>query len=274
MSIKVLISTVVSILLAHGISPVRAQQLPPVDSLIDQYLLHGMSSSWQPWQLFEGCPRLAEWQHHGIRRLMAADLTLERTNDLARAWSRPLRNCGDSTLEQWYLARLDAAIGRGEWARALAVRTAIYNADSPRIRDYLRTQMLDASLHEPVRSTAGVFYFMRFERDELVREFLDAFETMQMPARVGWGQAERLMDQNPDLLLQGLSDLVRVNPMLADQPAFAQVVEGNRGRASENARRNLGEALQAGLVARAGAIADSRRERLESSVRFLRRPMH
>jgi hypothetical protein len=239
------------------------------DSLVTHFLERGILSGWSPARLFAGCPNLEEWQERGIRRLLAASVTNERVNDLARSWSHPLQNCNDPRLEDWFATQLDAAIARGEWGHMLALRTAIYEADTPRLREYLRNQMLDSRLPEAARSTAGVFYFMRFEPEEFLREFLSAFETMRMPDRVAWGQTDRLLDRKPDRLLMEVGRLVRGNPGLADQTAFTQIVESSRGRATEAARRSLGSALREGLDRAGGSISGRRRDRLEAAAQFL-----
>lgn len=147
-----------SALTAHG------QTRTNPDSLINGFLKTGVLGWWQPGGLFQGCPNLQPWQEQGIQRLMSETLTTERTDDLANAWLHPLRVCNDQRLEAWYFREQDAALERGEWDRIASLRMAIYQADSPRIREYLKRQMLDTKLPERIRANAGSFYFERLEK--------------------------------------------------------------------------------------------------------------
>jgi len=253
-----------SALTAHG------QTRTNVDSLVNSFLAAGPSSQWRPYELFEGCPNLQPWQEQGIQRLMSENLTTERTNDLARTWSYPLRVCDDRRLEAWYFREQNAAIQRGEWDRMMALRNAIHRADSPRIREYLKRQMLDAALPETIRGNAGSYYFERFEGEELMREFISAFATRQMPAWLGWSQAEIMLRQNPDQLLLEIARIVSTNPDLTDQMAFRHVVESSDRRASVSARRALADTLE--TVAKRGdaRVSDASRTRLLSAARHLR----
>jgi len=250
---------------------VHGQTRTNTDSLIKLFLDAGVTSSWTPFKLFDGCPNLQPWQEHGIQRLMSEELTTERTNDLARAWAHPLRVCNDQRLESWYFREQNAAIQRGEWGRMMALRLAIYKADSPRIREYLRRQMLDASLPEEIRANAGSFYFERFEGEELMREFISAFATKQMPWKVGWSQAEIILRKDPDQLLLEIARIVNMNPDLTDQAAFAHVVQASDGRASVSARRTLAGALETAANRGDARLTDVSRARLLSAARHLRK---
>jgi len=251
-------------LTAHG------QARTNVDSLVNSFLDAGPSSQWRPFRLFEGCPNLQPWQEQGIQRLMSENLTTERTDDLARSWSHPLRICGDHRLEAWYFREQNAAIERGEWHRMMALRMAIYQADSPRIREYLKGQMLDAGLPEDIRANAGSFYFERFEGEELMREFISAFATKQMPWHLGWSQAELMLRKNPDQLLIEITRVVSTNPDLIDQSAFRQIVQTSNGRASVSARRVLADTLEAVANRGDAHVTDASRTRLLSAARHLR----
>jgi hypothetical protein len=259
-------------LLLVGASPsvTEAQGDPSADSLVAYWIKRGALANWQPHLLFAGCPDLKDWQKGGIELLLAAELSPERTGDLALAWMIPLRGCHSPRLEQWYFEHIDAAIQRGEpEGRMLKFWTAIRHGDSPGIRDYLRDLMLDVSRPESYRNSAGVALFVRFGPEERLREYLRAFETRRMPFEISVGQTEALLKQDADGLLGQVGQLVRLNPELADQLAFTGIVESSDRHASAAARRNLGEALRAGLN-RPGLTA-RQRSRLDGSVQFLMR---
>ena len=259
---------------ATAVTGAAAQAQPTLDLDLDiavsEFLEKGLRSSWQPNLLFRGCPELAQWQEEGFRMLASANLSNERTGDLALIWSRPLRECNDGRLEQWYFDRLDAAIQRGEWGRTLNLRTPIYKNDTPRIREYFRAQMLNTSLPDDVRNTSGSVYFEKLGRDEFMVEFLRAFETAALPWQLSWGQATRLLEQDADRLLLEVAKVLQRDPRLADQTAFAMIVEGSRRHASERARSALADALAMALEREASAIDSRLRARLENNVHFLR----
>ena len=249
----------------------EAQQTASVDSLVTHWITRGALSNWQPHLLFQGCPQLQEWQKRGIDRLLAADLSPERTTDLALVWMIPLHDCHDARLEQWYFRRIDAAMQRGDSeGKMLTFWTAMRYGDSPAIRDYLRNLMQDARKAESYRNAAGVALFVRFGREGRLREYLRSFETRRMPFEVSVGQTAALLEQDADGLLREIGNRIRVNPRLADQLAFTGIVESSPRHASPAARRRLGEALQAGLN-RSG-LTPNQRNRLEGTAQQLMRP--
>jgi hypothetical protein len=259
------------LLAGASLSAAEAQQTPSADSLVPYWIERGALANWQPHLLFAGCPNLQDWQKRGIELLLAANLSLERTNDLALAWMIPLRGCNSTQLEQWYFKHLDAAIQQGEpEGKMLKFWTAMRHGDSPAIRDYLRNLMLDVSRPEAYRNSAGVALFVRFGPEERLREYLRAFETRRMPFEISVGQTAALLKHNADRLLGEVGRRVRLNPELADQLAFTGVVESSSRYASAAARRNLGEALRAGL--KRPGLSASQRSRLDGSVQFLMRP--
>src|SRR5690606_2586069 len=83
---------------------------PSMDSLVATFIEMGPLSPWRPHQLCEGCPDLDSRQRRGISLLMSADLSLERTDQLASAWASPLVRCADPTLEQWYFDTMSELI--------------------------------------------------------------------------------------------------------------------------------------------------------------------
>lgn len=259
------------VLVAGSASAAPAQQEPPVDSLIAHWIDQGSLARWTPANLFEGCPDLAEWQQRGIRRVLELDLTVERTSDLGFSWAFPLRECRDPRLEQWYFGRLDEAVARGDWSRMDGLRAGVDLADSPRIRAYLRNLMLNMSLPADVRNTAGVFYFEKLGPGEYRREFLRAFETLRLPWERGWAMAYKLLRQDPDRLLREVAPLVRANPALANQSAFSEIVQAGYDLASDEARTELADALEAGLNAAGGGMPEALRQRLDAKVQDLRR---
>jgi hypothetical protein len=249
-------------------SATQAQGNRSADSLVTHWIKRGALADWQPHLLFAGCPNLQDWQRRGVELLLAADLTPERTSDLALAWMIPLRECHSAPLEQWYFEHIDAAIQRGESeGKMLRFWTAMRHGDSPAIRDYLRNLMVDVGRSESYRNAAGVALFVRFTPEERLRQYLRAFETRRMPFEISVGQTAALLEQDADGLLREVGTRVRLNPAFADQLAFTGIVESSPKHASLEARRNLGEALQAGLN-RPGLTA-RQRSRLEGSARFL-----
>ncbi|HSD31005.1 MAG TPA: hypothetical protein VLB49_03780 [Gemmatimonadales bacterium] len=259
-------------LLGAAFSVAQAQREPPVDSLIANFIERGTLSSWGPYQLFIGCPALKDWQERGFRQLASADLSWQRTNELAGAWAGALRDCSDRRLEQWYFEHLNAAIRRGEGERMYRFWVALSIADSPPIRDYLRGVMLDVSMPESGRNGAGTVLFERFGEEERLREYLRAFETMRLPSEVAWGQTDILLKKDPDRLLREVGRLVSANPALGEQTAFTSVVESSVRFASAEARRGLGEALESGLERAGGNVSARSRTRLEGTAQWLKRP--
>ena len=262
-------TAMVLVLLAWTGSGAVAQQEPAVDSLITRWVDRGPFAGWSPGNLFEGCPDLAEWQERGIRRVLALDLTIERADDTALALVMPLRECNDPRLEQWFFDHLDEAIERGNWRRMGGLWMGIEFADSPHIREYLRNLMLDTTLPEGVQGRASGMYFEKLNPAEVRSEFLRAFETGRLPWGA-WFLADRLLKQDPDRLLREVAPLVRANAALANQSAFSQIVQVGYHLASDQARRELGDALEAGLNAAGVGMPDSVRERLRSTVRDLK----
>lgn len=259
-------------LLGASFTVAHAQNEPPVDSLVTQFIERGTLSSWGPYQLFIGCPGLKDWQERGFHRLASANLSSQRTNDLAGAWAFALRDCNDRRLEQWYFEHLNAAIrrGEGEWMYRFWVALSI--ADSPQIRDYLRGLMLDVSMPMGDRDGAGVTLFKRFGTAERLQEYLRAFKTMRLPEEMAAGQTDILLKLDPEGLLREVARLVAVDPALAEQLAFTAIAESSARFASAEARRGLGEALQAGLDGAGGRVSDASRVRLAGTAQWLKRP--
>lgn len=259
------------LLVGLSASGTAAQQNSSPDSLLAYWLRRGALANWQPFHLYRGCPNLDEWQRRGIEKLMAADLSLERTRDLAGAWMFPLKDCNDPRLEQWYFKHVDALIRQGNpQGRLLTFWTALRHGDSPRIRDYLRNLMLDTSKPEEYRNEAGGALFSRLGPEEYFQEYLSAFETRSMPFEMQVGQTTMLLERNGEQLLREVGKRVQLNPALADQGAFAQIVEASDRYVSAAARRSLGEALQEGLRRRGSS--GNQRSRLEGHAQFLMRP--
>lgn len=262
-------SRIASLLLLTAASPGAAQQEPAVDSLIAVFIERGMQASWRPGQLFENCPDLEPWQERGFHRLLTATLSRERTVDLARSWAPALRLCDEPRLDAWFIERLDEAIARGEWNSSLTLRSAVYYAQTPRIRAYLHEGMLNPALPAEVRGTFGAAYFEVLKGDELLAEYLAAFATRNLPLGPDWGVGNRLLHDDGDRLLHRLAEMVRRDPLLADQYAFTVFVQGSHGLATPEARRALGAALVEGLN-RAG-VSGELRDRLDASARQLLR---
>jgi hypothetical protein len=188
-------------LLGGSFSVAEAQREPPVDSLVTQFIERGTLSSWGPYQLFTGCPGLKDWQERGFRRLASANLSSQRTNDLAGAWAFALRDCNDRRLEQWYFEHLNAAIRRGEGERMYRFWVALSIADSPQIRDYLRGLMLDLSMPMGDRDGAGVTLFKRFGTAERLQEYL-RIQDEALAGRDGGGPDGHLAETGSRGLLQ------------------------------------------------------------------------
>jgi hypothetical protein len=258
-------------LAAVSASGAQAQQAPSPDSLVDYWLRRGSRANWQPHLLFAGCPNLAEWQERGIGLVLAADLSPERANDLARVWATALGSCGSERVERWYFGRMNQSIARGESTAAmLTFWTALGNADSPRVREYLWTLMLDPAKPEEHRASAGASLFVRMGPQERLREYLRAFETLRMPFEVAVGTTTILLEHDADALLREVGERVRVNPALADQAAFTQIAESSDRYTGLAARRALGEALRDGL--RRSPLSGRQQSRLELAAAFLMRP--
>jgi hypothetical protein len=199
---------------------------------------------------------------------MSADLSRQRTNDLAGYWMFALRDCHDPRLEQWFFERFTEAIRRGQGDMMLSFWLALSTADSPRIRDYLRGLTTDVNLPMPVRDAASATLLERLGPDERVQEYLRVFETMRAPAN--WSQTWVVLSQSPEALLREVGRLVSINPALADQGAFTAIAESSWQLATYEARRGLGDALQAGLDRAGGGVSGDRRTRLEGTARWLR----
>ncbi|HEX2210265.1 MAG TPA: hypothetical protein VHG93_21490 [Longimicrobium sp.] len=241
-----------------------------MDSLVAHWLHRGAVSNWQPHLLLEGCPRLAPWQRRGLDRLLAANLSRQRVSDLALAWAVPLGTCNDERVEQWYIGQLDAAVRRGDAPDArLEFWIALQQSDSPRIRDYLRSLMLDAAKPEGWRHNAGAALFAPLNEQERMREYLAAFETRRLPFNVAVAQTELLLRRQPEALLRSVAARVRINAALADQTAFTHIVESSGRYASPSSRRALGQALREGM--RRSATGGRQRIRLEQAAAWLER---
>jgi hypothetical protein len=257
-----------------SVSKAAAQQDPSPDSLVAYWLKQGNRANWSPANLFVGCPALQDWQRRGIDLLMvaAADLSPERTREFAITMSGALR-CNDPRLNQWYFDRVDAAMRRGDDPHVvlgLEYWTALANADSPGLRAYLRTIMLDASKSEAWRSLAGGKLLLKLEPEERLREYLDLFETRQAPFNVYVGITELLLKHDADRLLREVGARVRQRPVLAEQPAFTMIAESSDRFATLAARRGLASDLEAGL--QQPGVPDAQRAKLGQMARFLREP--
>jgi hypothetical protein len=251
-------------------SAAPAQGNPSADTLIANWLRQGAFGNWQPHTLFTGCPALAGWQRRGIDLLLSAELSRQRADELALAWIPALRNCNSPRVEQWYFGQVDAAMRRGDAPEGLLnLWTALASADSPRIRDYLQTLMLNPGKPEPYRTHAGWALFERFGPQERVDGFLEAFETRRMPFRTAVAVTSVLLRENPDGLLRVVGDRVRANPALADQTAFTMIAESSARYASAASRRALGQALNAGL--RRSTLTGRQRTRLQNTAEWLER---
>lgn len=250
--------------------PAAAQQEPSADSLVAHWLKHGVAGGWGPGHLLLGCPNLKPWQQRGIELVLAADLDEDLRKDLARRWAGALR-CQDPRVEQWFFDQVNRDIQSGKTVDAmLVIWGAIDRGDSPRTREFLWNLMLDPSVPESQRGAAGGVLFTKFGPEERLREFLRVFETGRMPSGVFNSQPWMLLKQDANRLLREVSQRVRTNPELADQPAFTAIAESSVRFATPAARRALGEALREGL-GRSG-IAGVRRTRLDETVDFLIRP--
>jgi hypothetical protein len=256
-------------LLLTAASPGAAQQEPAIDSLVAAFIEHGIVASWTPGRLFENCPELEPWQERGFRELSTAALPPKRTADLAHSWAEPLRMCDNRQLEAWFMQRLDEAIAQGEWSSSLALRTAVYYAQTAGVRVYLREGMLNPALPEEVRGTFGAAYFEVLEGNELLEEYLEAFITRNLPLGTDWGVGNRVLHDHGDRLLIRVAELVRRDPLLANQNAFQLLVQGSRGLTTPDTRRALGAALAEGLD-NAG-VAGALREQLDGAARSLLR---
>ena len=182
----------VAMLLVGTSSIGQAQGSPSPDSLVAHWLKYGAVSNWQPHHLFTGCPRLEEWQKRGIEFLLTANLSAVRESDLARAWMVPLQSCESTRLEKWYFDRTNAAVQRGDpEGNLLTFWIALGHGDSPGIRQYLRSLMLDVTTPERYRSSAGAALFTRFGPEEQLREYLSAFETRRR-SEDPWPEVEAL----------------------------------------------------------------------------------
>lgn len=245
-----------------------------VDSLIAHFVKVGNRSGWRPHELFAGCPRLESWQEYGFRRLASMELSRERENDLAHSWYPPLRVCGNRQLEQWYLDRFTASMHRGDLMRFTGTWTALQEVDSPLIRGYFWKLTNDLGESEKNRGLAGEMYFVRLTYPERVRDYLKLFETERLPSNIAWTIAEySMLNGYGAQLIEGVSRLVRLNPALALQPGFGQVVSSSGGRVDQRYRQNLADALEAGLAAAPGRVSDEKRRSLQVVVEHLRRPV-
>jgi hypothetical protein len=263
---------VVLVALAAAPYPAIAQQAPPsADSLVAYWLRRGALANWTPAQLLTGCPNLAAWQKRGIDMLLTAELSRERTKDLVMSWGIALEGCRDERVEAWLFRQVNAAMERGEhpWSM-MAYWGALSRADSPGVRAYLRTLMLDTAKAEAYRDEAASALFTRFAPEERLREYLAAFETRRMPFEMQVGQTTLLLQQQPERLLRELGTRLRENPDLAEQGAFTLVVESVHRYASPSSRRQFAAAIQEGL--RRHPKSGRQLERLLASIEHLQRP--
>jgi ribosomal protein S7 len=259
------------LLAAASVSAAEAQRAPSADSLVAHWLVRGTLADWQPHLLFTGCPNLQGWQKRGVEFLLRADLTPERRSDLARAWMIPLRECHDARVEEWYFDHINQA-GRHRVPEGsmLSFWKAMQYADSPSIRRFLRDLMLDVGKPEDYRNVAGATLFGRLAPEERLQEYLRAFETTHMPNELAWGQTDELGKRDPERLFREVGSRVRVNPQLAEQAAFRQLVQSVSPRASPAARQGLSEDLRAGL--NKPGLTATQRDEIEGNARSLAQP--
>lgn len=247
---------------------VEAQQ-PSPDSLVELFISKGALSPWLPYELFSGCPDLEPWQETGFEMLSSKALSRRRLNDLALAWMFPLEGCSDSRLEEWYFRNIREAAGRGESTNLLLdFWQALAHADSPAIRDFLRGLMLDSGAPADIRGDAGATLFRRFGSLERRREYLDAFATGQLPAGVAGFQTVTLLREDSRAVLSDIGSLIRGNPALMEQPAFAQAISWTLRSADEGTRRALADDIEAAL--QGPGLEEDARGRLRASVKALR----
>jgi hypothetical protein len=249
----------------------HAQSHAAVDSLIQHFVEAGPSSSWRPWMLFEGCPRLQSWQEYGFQRLAAMELSRDRENELARSWQAMLRDCSDPRLEQWYLDRFAAAALRGNVEEMSGVWMALQIVDSPRIRTFFRDLLHDPQQTVMARNAAGEMYFERLNTQERLREYLSLFSANRLPPSIAWRVTESLMiDGHGAALIDGVAQVLAVDVRLANQYAFDQLLVSSSGRVGQRHREHLADALDAGLAqCRDMSAADV--ERLRAAAAHLRR---
>jgi len=260
-------------LIAASASAARGQSRAVADSLIDAFLVHGLSSSWTPNRLFLGCPETMEpWEEYAFQRLTSMQLTPQEEKFLATAWVVPMRHCDDARLDQWFMDHFDAAIQRGDWQEKDMLRTGLSMADRPRIQQYLWNLNTNETLPQRARGWALGPYWERLSTDEKLSVFLEVFETPQrFPINSGVGMALHLLELSPAALMREVSQRVRTNATLANQYAFDEIVQAGYRYTTLSSRRALADALDAGLANTPG-LTPEQRSRLEGAADFMRRP--
>lgn len=244
-----------------------AQTHPDPDSLVAAFIADGPIHNIGPGRLFDGCPDLSEWQERGFRLLLSAELTPEREGQLAAAWHYALDNCGHPDLEQWYIASIRRLFSRGINPSPLHW-WAVRSTDSPTVVEILAATMEDGTLDPRFRTEAGFSYFHRLSGVERRDAYLEFFARLSLPEQVAWGVTTTLLRENADQLLERVGEIVRLRPELADQPAFATIVQSTSGSPSEQALRAFAESVR---EAAARAPAGGLRDRLRSAAAHVER---
>jgi hypothetical protein len=242
---------------------------PSVDSLVSMFLQHGLSSSWQPREIFSTCPRLTSDQEKALSLLLDAELSRLQLHNLVISWSGPLISCRDPRLEGWFFDQARKSIARGEHVDEIAsVWSAFLDADSPGIREFLESIVYDERVSADTRTDVGHFLFTRYTPDERLREYLRIFAADLMTPEFASFQTERVMAQHPDQVLGEVARLIEQNPQLARQAAFEALVLSSH-QASDGAKAQFAAAMES-LIQRRPELAGHTRTRIQGAVQVLR----
>ena len=241
-----------------------------VDSLVSMFIQHGLSSSWKPYEIYSSCPRLTSDQEKALSLLLDAELSRARLSHLAIAWSLPLRSCRDSRLEGWFFNQARESIARGEHVDEISsVWSALQDADSPGIREFLESIVYDERVSADTRTSVGYVLFTRYTPDERLRAYLRIFDADLMTPEFAGYQTDRVMAQDADRVLAEVARLIQRRPTLVRQAAFEGIVISSVPNASEAAREQFAAELES-LLRNRPELADQTRARMRAAAQVLR----
>lgn len=258
-----------SVLLIAGITSKAVAQAPVAkpDSLVAEFLTHGLASSWQPYEIFVHCPKIAPSDSAAFELLLHADLDPWRLSDLALAWGMSLRNCHDPRLEDWFFEHVRQQIEAPNPAY-LALWSAIQASPSPRVTAFLRGLLWDASLPPDTRDDAGSMLFSRYEGQARVTEYLQAFEGNVLSPVLGGFQTERAMEIDARRVVSEVLKILDRSPNLANQGAFETFVRQSRRHLGADDLQRASDELAS--IAQKAPEGSSAHSRLSEAAQWLR----
>lgn len=257
------------IALLAWVSAATAQSSVRPDSLVEDFVEHGVLSGWGPYQVFEHCPRMEEWQVRAFDLLRAADLDPIRQADLAMAWAYALRKCDNQDLEVWYYSLVvDLADVQGSQAWFPAW-TALAGAETPRVSERLFHWAVDPGYPDHFRNAAATAWIDSGTTDDRLEKYLRAFETGHAPASFEL-LASALMAYRPAALIEGVSARIRLNPSLAVQGGV--LAQFAVGRAPLAIRERFADSLLEALDR--GEFTTTERRLVQASAEHVRPRRH